>query len=421
MPQDIESQNRRSRGFIIAEAAVEYFIALCVTSTFLTAILNHMEVSSAHQGVIASISQLACGVQLLAVFGVRRTYPCRRWVSILNLVNQLLFALLYLVPLTPLPQAVKLAAFVVMLLCAYFCQHYLTPSRTQWHMSLVDDHHRGIFTANKEIISLVGGMIFSQSAGILFDHLKAAGRTEAAFVVFAAAITIMAIGHFALMLAIRELEPPHAVPPKRFGEIVRTVFGDRQLRTVIVFDALFSITLVPAHFSAVYLTRTIGFSYTVVTLFSVVQAAVRAVASRPLGRYADGRSWVSMLRLCMTVSAAGCLFYAFCTPATPLFYALYTVCHAFSLGGTNSGRTNLCFDYVAPDDRRYVLGVKAAISGIVNFIVTLLAARVVDAIEANGNAVFGVAVYPQQVLFAANAVLLGALVLWFLPRLRKKD
>lgn len=417
---DLETQNRRSRGFIIAEAAVEYFIALCVTSTFLTAILNYMEVSAAHQGIIASMSQLACAVQLLAVFGVRRTYPCRRWVSILNLVNQLLFALLYLVPLTPLPGSVKLAAFVVMLLCAYFCQHYLTPSRTQWHMSLVDDHHRGIFTANKEIISLVGGMFFSQGAGILFDHLKASGHTEAAFVVFAVTITVLALLHLALMLAIREPEPTHAIPVKRFGEIIRTVFGNRQLRAVIVFDALFAVTLVPGNFSAVYLTRTIGFSYTVVTLFSVVMAAVRALSSRPLGRYADRRSWVSMLRLSMTVSAVGCVFYAFCTPRMPLFYLLYTVCHAFSLGGTNSGRTNLCFDYVDPDDRRYVLGVKAAISGMVNFAVTLLAARLVDAIEAAGNVVFGIAVYPQQVLFGANALLLGVLVVGVLPKLSRR-
>lgn len=373
MEQDIAAQNRRGRALVIAEAAVEYFIALCVTSTFLTAILNYMEVSSAAQGVMSAISSLACSVQLLAVFGVKRTYPCKRWVSILNLINQLLFALLYLIPLTDFAHEIKLAVFIVMLFFAYFCQHYATPSRTHWHMALVEDNHRGIFTANKEIISLVGGMIFSQGAGILLDHLRAAGKTELCFLIFAGTVAVLALLHLGLMLAIREPEPAHPVPPKGFGEILRTVFGNRQLCLVIVFDALFAVTLVPTHFSSVYLTRTMGFSYTAITLFSVIQAAARAVVSRFLGRYADRRSWVSLMQLCMTVSAVGYVLFAFCAPGSGWLYPLYTLCYAFSLGGTNSGRTNLCFDYVAHEDRRYVLGVKAAFSGLVDFGVTLLA------------------------------------------------
>ena len=420
--QNLEAVRRRSRLFYIIEAALEYFISICVTSTFLTAILNEMNVSTAYQGVISSIASLACCIQLIAVFGVKKAYPCKRWVSILNLVNQLLFCLLYLIPLTGFSKQIKLVAFVGMLFAAYFCQHYLTPSRTQWHMENVDDDKRGLFTANKEIVSLVGGMLFSQGAGIMLDHFKAKNDTRACFIIFAITIAVLSILHLISMIGIHEIKPSHEAPKKKFGEILRTVFGNKQLRLVLLFDALFAISLVPGHFSTVYLTRTMGFSYTYITLIGIFHSAFRAIVSRFLGRYADKRSWTAMLKLCLLVCAGGYAVFAFCAPGSWgwLLYPIYSLAYAFSMGGTNSARTNLCLDYVSHEDRRYILGVKNAFSGVVDFCVTLLVSLAVEAIERNGNMILGIHLYPQQLLFFANAILLLALTFFFLPKLKKK-
>ena len=70
--------NQKSRRLYILEAAVEYFVHICVMSTFLTAVLNEMEVSTALQGIIADIASLACSLQLVAVFWVKKIYPCKR-------------------------------------------------------------------------------------------------------------------------------------------------------------------------------------------------------------------------------------------------------------------------------------------------------------------------------------------------------
>ena len=68
----LQKKKERSQRFFIAEAAVEYFIALCVTSTFLTIILEEMKVPTAYQGVISSIASLSCVFQLVGVFFVKR-------------------------------------------------------------------------------------------------------------------------------------------------------------------------------------------------------------------------------------------------------------------------------------------------------------------------------------------------------------
>ena len=67
-------------------------------------------------------------------------------------------------------------------------------------MALVDDNKRGQFTAKKEIISLAGGMVFSQTAGILLDHFKAKGDMRTCFFLFIAVIAVLSVLHLVIML-----------------------------------------------------------------------------------------------------------------------------------------------------------------------------------------------------------------------------
>lgn len=403
---------RRGRVLVMAEAAVEYFIHICVTTTFLTAILNEMQVTASLQGLIGAITSLACVTQLLSVFRVKRTYPCKRWVALLNLISQLLFALLYLMPLTPWTPALRLAGFMGLLLAAYLCQHYLTPSRVNWQMALVDDNRRGVFTAKKEILSLIGGMIFSQTAGILLDHFKARGEMRVCFLLFLGVITALSVLHFVIMLLTEEPVPEKTPPIKSVREIVELLRGSRDLRRVILFDSLFAISSISLHYYSVYLTNTWHCSYTYITAVAVGHACFRVLVSPFLGRLADRRSWAFMLRSCMLVMAGGYLMFAAASAETVTWlYPLFSLCYAFSLGGSNAGRTNLCLDYASREDRRYILGIQASVSGVVSFLCTIPVSLFVGWLEGRGNILFGVTVYPQQILFAVSAVMLVLLAL----------
>lgn len=420
---------KKGRWFIIAEAAVEYFISLCITSTLLTALLNEMNVDPALHGIIGSITSLACISQLFSVFWIRKSYPAKRWICVLNLINQLMFLVLYCIPFVSISSGAKLAIFIGVLLGAYLFQHYLTPSRTQWHMSLVEDSHRGVFTAKKEIISLVGGMIFSQTAGILIDYFKAKGDMRNCFIIFASTIAVLALIHFYLMLSIKEPAPETQPKKKSFSEIMTLIFGSKKLRGVLVFDALMTVSSVSITFLSVYSMvneknpNTLGFSATFMAAIGIVHALFRAAVSIPLGKYADKRSWVSLLRLCLSVMTVGHLCLVFCMPqsgmlATVLYVAFY-LCYAFSIAGTNSSLTNLCFDYVEHEDRRYILGVKNALSGVIAFATSLGFGAIVNLIEGRGNLLFGMTVYPQQLLSLISAVITLALVVFVLPTLKK--
>ena len=67
-------------------------------------------------------------------------------------------------------------------------------------MSVVDDHNRGQFTANKEIMSLLAGMAFSYGMGALVDHFAEQGRQRTAFILSAVVIFVLMLLHTASML-----------------------------------------------------------------------------------------------------------------------------------------------------------------------------------------------------------------------------
>ena len=240
---------KRGRLMSIITATLEYFIQLCVTTTFLTAILNYMNVTTALQGTIAAIVSLANSAQIISVFAVKKTYPCKRWVNILNLFTQLSFAVLYCIPQLDFSTEFKTAVFIFLLLLAYVCQAWLAPSRVNWHMSLVDDNHRGRFTAKKEMTSLVGGIVFSQAAGIALDYFKAKNDMRTCFVIFGITITVLALSNFAASVATPEPEPENTPPVKKSSEIIKAVFGSPELRRVTFFDMTYVMSTASANFT----------------------------------------------------------------------------------------------------------------------------------------------------------------------------
>ena len=97
----------RTRRAYIVEALLEYMIALLVIDAFLAAILKQVGVSDAVTGIVSSFISFACVAQLFSASLVRRGRSMRKMILILDLINQLMFASLYLTPFLPIPQGVK--------------------------------------------------------------------------------------------------------------------------------------------------------------------------------------------------------------------------------------------------------------------------------------------------------------------------
>ena len=175
-------RNRKiSKRAYIVEALAEYLIALLVQGAFLSMILKKMDISDATIGIVSSFISLTCCIQLFSNLIEKPGRKLRKTIIILTLFNETLFAALYLIPLFPIPGPVKAALFIIVILGAYFFLNISTPAKYRWLMMSVEDHQRGRFTAKKEMVSLIGGMLFSLGMGSIVDHYNRIGNSSVGF------------------------------------------------------------------------------------------------------------------------------------------------------------------------------------------------------------------------------------------------
>ena len=404
---------RRSRFFYIIEAALEYFISILVAGSYLATLTAELGISDGLTGVISSFISLGCLFQLLSVFLKR---PRVKGVVIaLSVLNQLLFLLLYLIPLAGGGKQVKIAVFMAAIFIAYLIYNSVHPLKINWLMSLCEDKKRGVFTSQKEIVSLLSGMIFSFATGTMIDHFKAKGEIETAFILCGVTIFVLTVLHTLTMLFSVELPAESGETEKK--NPFREMLGTLQDKTVVKITVLFVIwhlaTSAATPFYGTYLIKELGFSLQFVSILSIVYSLVRASVSTFWGKFADKNSFASMVRLCLLIAGAGFLVNVFTVPSNgAVFYTVYYALYAVAMGGINSALTNLVFDYVAPAARSNALALSQAVSGLAGFLTTLVVSGLVTHIQESGNTLFGMSVYAQQVVSALAFVFTMAAVVY---------
>lgn len=387
----------------ILEAAIEYLISILVAGTYLATITKELGISDTLTGIISSFISLGCVFQLFAMLIKRGN--TKRTVLILSVLNQLLFMSLYIVPLSDGAKNVKTALFIIIILLAYFFYNIAHPKKIDWFMSLVDNEKRGIFTAKKEMVSLIAGMGFSFAMGAIVDHYKAIGDIRTAFIIGAIVIFVLMLLHTVTMLLTVQKPNDHISLSKKID--LASILKDKNiLRITIVFVLWHIATYCATPYYGTYQIEELGFSQVFVAVLSVIYAVARVSFSFVWGKYADKQSFAKMLRLCFAVAAIGFFINTFCVPDNgKIFFTMYYVCYAIAMGGINSALINLCYDYVAEEKRADALAISLAVAGVFGFLSTLAVSPLVTYIQSNQNTFLGMNIYAQQVLSAISFII----------------
>ncbi|MBR4888441.1 MAG: MFS transporter, partial [Clostridia bacterium] len=374
----------------------EYLVYILVNGSFLATLTTELGMSDSLTGILSSFVSLGCLFQLISV--ALRPRRIRLFVTVFNLINQVLFTLLYVFPFSPLQQELRIGLFIGTVLLSYFFFYVAAPKKTNWFMSKIDDRTRGRFTANKEIVSLIAGMAFSFGMGTLVDHFKAQNDMRTAFIICAVTIIGLSLIQAALSLGVTEQEniPTDKVNPlKIFAELLK----DQNVVKVTILFAVWNIAQYAAvPFYSTYLIKELGFSLQLVSILSIVGSIARILVSRFWGSYADKHSFAAMVKLCYAVAAVAYLAMVFAVPATGLVaYLIYIVAHSVAMGGINSSLMNLVFDYAPTEKRADALALNQTVGGIVGFVTTLVFSTLVTYVQTSGNTLFGMPVYAQQI------------------------
>lgn len=405
-----EKTLKRSRLMYIFEASLEYFVSILVSGSYLATLTRELGFSDSLTGILSSVISLGCLFQLLSLSFRRK--KVKIFVIVFSILNQLLFMLLYVIPLTNLEKQTKIVLFIILIFSAYLIYNFIHPKKINWLMSLIEDKHRGSFTANKEIVSLVSGMIFTFCMGTAVDYFSETGRIRLAFAFSAIVIFVLMVLHSLTMILAVEKEMPQS-PKRNFAQTLGDLIKNKNvIKVTIIFILYYVSTYVSTPFYGTYKIGELGLNLKFISAMVMGGSISRISISKFWGRYADKKSFASMIEKCFIFLALSQLCVIFAVPAIgKIMFVLYYILHGIALGGINSALINLIFDYVPIEKRADSLAITQAFAGLTGFLTTLCISPVVSYIQSNGNQIFGLPVYAQQfvtgiaLLFTVSAIL----------------
>ncbi len=393
------SSDRKGQVLFIIERAVEYFISIITGGAYLAKVTSAIGMSQGLTGILTSFVSLGAVFQIFALFLAQKRRP-KRFVLLLHTINQLAFVLVYLIPLANVPTVVKHVFFIAFLLIGNILNNVVASPKTSWEMSFVGENEKGIYTAKKEITSLFCGIAFSYLVSFVIDYFEAK-NLNVAFVISAVAIFLLTVWHSLTILKTEEREIPVPEEKVSFVGAVKMVFLNKPARKVVIAATLYQIiNCAVISFFGTYTASPkedygLGFSMSFIALTSMLYAIVRAVASRPIGKFADKRSFKTSSMLCYGILAAALLCGAFITPSNgKVTYTVYYLFYAVALAGLSSAIINLLYEEVKPDQRMCAFAVQQSLSGLIGFLSAVVAGIFVDYVKTLGGTLCGL--YAQQ-------------------------
>ena len=401
MRKSFTSAESRAKQMYIWQAAFEHLIALLVSGSFLATLTKELGFSDSTTGILSSIISLGCLFQLFSL--VIRCRSSKKMVVAMSIANQLLFASLYLIPFLIKDPTAKAAVFIVAIILAYLLYNIAHPKKIAWLMSFVEDSKRGIFTANKEIVSLICGMAFSFLMGNLIDYFSARGQVTG-LLLSAGILLVICVFHTGTVLLVPP-KAPAVAEKQKFWESLKAIVPNKNVISVATVFILYNI----AHYTAVpfygsYQIHELGFSLTYVAFLSMLGSITRILFSRMWGKYADKHSFARAMEKCLGVLTLAYLCVVFATPKTgKAAFLLYYILNSIAMGGINNAMINLVFENAPPKTRSDALAICQASAGLFGFLTTLAVSPVVAHIQQNNNQLFGFPVYAQQLLSLVGA------------------
>lgn len=410
------SEYKRSRTAYMMQCAFEYFVAIVVGGSFLTKLLGYVGFSDGTIGIISSLISLTCVFQLLSMLVVQKISNTKKYSMTLQAVGRLLFMSLYLIPFLPFAKEYRGALIVAGIVLAYLCYYLATSVTFKWGNSFVDPRKRAEFSAVKEMISLILGMVVTLVVGYVMDVFEASNNLEDGFIFCAAAILIFAICDLTCLLLIKNDIKPKAKQEKEPMKVVlQNTIGKRGFRNIIILSTLYNIAV---YFSVGFLStyrlnaHELAFSVAAVELFNVIGSGVRFLISKPFGRYSDRKSFAKGIELGMILAAASFVLSVFTMPETRYLAVVQILLYHMASAGVGQNMLNITYNFV---DMKYFVqasAIKNALGGLCGFGASLLGSALLTAMQTGGNQLLGIRIYGQQLLSLVTAVLIAVCILY---------
>jgi len=381
---------------------------------FLAKLLSSIGISDALTGIISSFISVAFVIQIMSIPLANSKLGSKKLVLIFDTISQLLFCGIYFIPFLPLGKEAKTILVMMAIMVAYASNYLILSICFKWANSYVEPTRRASFSATKEMVSLISGILFTTSIGFIIDKFESIGNLNGGFLFIAITMLIINICNFVCLMMIKKEEDDvtncSKVPLK---DVLNATLRNKNFTNLIIMSVLWECTkYFSIGFMGIFKTKDLLISVFVVQIINTVADILRIIVSKPFGRYSDRNSFAKGFELAVTIAMMSFFVSIFITPSTWYLIIIQTILYNVSLAGTNMNSYNIVYSYV---DQRYftqAMSIKNCISGILGFCASILGGKILNCVQANGNRFLGIPLYGQQLLSAISFVLAVILLIY---------
>ena len=396
------------------KCALAYLISIITTGAYLAKLTTAIGISDGITAMLASIGNLACFFQFASIPLSYRS-SSKGAVIVLTTLNQLLYSFLYLIPFMGFSVAVNSAIFFICILSSMIMNQMSGPLSVSWFFGLMRPEERGAFSGVNQMVSHVFGLTFSFAASTVADKFTEAGNLEGMFITFSVTILVLNALHFVTLLLAKEKPRQLTAMKHSMLSDFKTLLKIRPLRKYLIFSIVYAIGAAAASpFFGTYQIRELGLSMTEITIISTV-TAVSAIAFLPIfGNYARRHSLTASMKIGLPIMALAYIFIALCTPKNGLImFIIYWIVATFGCAAFSIGIDAILFEMVAEDQRTTAIAMKNIIAGPLGFLTTTALTPLLNYIQGNGNKIFGIHIYGQQLFAVFSMIILGIASIMF--------
>lgn len=402
-----------SRIAYILECMFEYFINLLVTGAYLAKLTTAIGISDSMTAILSSIASLAGMFQIISIFLVKKT-PVKRWVLPITFITQALVSTLYMIPFLGLGSFAPILFFVIILI-SKAAVNVVSPAKSNWFLSLVDDKARGNFQAKINIVSLAGGTIFTFLASLMIDKFEAVGNISGAFTTITVIICILAVFQITCLIIAKEKPIEKTSASDSPFKAVGSLFKNKIYVRFLIFNLLWSIASnITAPFLSTYQIKELGFSMTFISTIGIIINIVQMFVVWFFGRYSMRHSYASIFRIAYVFAFFSFFFVMISTRSNGyVTFTAYRFINLFFGAASAVSSTSLLFIIVGNEERTAAIAFNTVIVGLVGFSITLLASPLLTLLQSADIVIFGARLYAQQILAFISLCLTALILLYY--------
>lgn len=405
---------KRSRTAYIIQSIFEYFLVIMVGDAFLAKLLTHLGISDSVNGIISSFVTIAYLFQLFSLFIAKWKINKKRFLIAAYIISFLSFGILFLVPFMPLGHTGATVTVMVCVLLGYISLYVVASIMFRWANSYVDPNKRARFGSTREIISLLSGIVFSTVIGAIINKYESLHNLEGGLLFIAVCILVFSICNLICMIMIKgEAQEQTEEKQVTIRQTIKYIYQNRNFKNVILLSVLNSTaSYFTVGFMGVFKTNDLHLSVLTIQIINVCASFARMLLTRPLGKFSDKYSFAKGYRVGLSLLLAAFVINIFTVPKTWYLVIAFTVLQTASLAGTNINSYNITYSYVDHEYITQAMAIKTCIGGLCGFLASLLGGKLLSLIQANGNMIFGIHIYGQQVLSVISSVILIITILF---------